>query len=274
MIMITDGGGGMKKLLKNRIFIGTIITLVIFALIFLFLYSAFGNDLFGGTAEIFSKIAATGIHWWFLAIVAVGLTFALLILFVFPFLAYIISKFGTYLSLFFICLVENYSCKTPRAPLASIKGVRNCPDLKIEAKDYKLFVHFIDIPLGFRKSVTIVDENNYVVSSTAQKGVKRIGGGPPGGKFGGGQTTAFYGREREASNENTKCKSIPDFEYGDNEFHYIVVTPAYVDTKVVVGNGAKDISAETQVGKVTVCKYKTLKKRLKNQLYTPMNNSK
>lgn len=262
----------MKKLLKTKWFIILSIILTVLSLVFLFLYAALGNDLFGGTAEILSNLANTQIHWWTLGIGAGLVACALLILFVFPFILYVITKITTYLSLFFVCLKEKHSCKFTRIPLASLCGIKEKADIEIETTDYKIFVHFIDVPLGFRKVLTFINEKSYLISSSAPGKVKRIGGGPPGGKFSGGQTTAFFGGEREASEENNKYKSIPDFK--NNDYHYLVITPGYVDAKVVVGNGTNDVAAETAVGKITVCKYKTLKKRLKNQLYTPMNDGK
>lgn len=263
----------MKKLFKKTWFIALLAICAVLVILFLFAYALLGNDFFGGTAEVFSKLADTQIHWWILGIIGVSVVLALLILFVFPFLLYIVSKISTYCSTLVVCMKEHHSCKLTRVPFASIAGVSRKADVEIKMNDKIIFVHFIDIPLGFRKMLTILDENNYQISSSAPGSVKRIGGGPPGGKFSGGRTTAFYGRERTATDENGKRKSIPDFECKNDEYHYFVVTPGYVDAKVIVGNGTNDVSAETMVGKITVCKYKTLKKRLRNQLYTPMNNN-
>lgn len=262
----------MKKLLKKTWFIALLVICIVFLILFLFAYALLGNDLLGGTAEVLSKLADTQIHWWILGIISGLVVFALLILFVIPFLLYILFKIATYCSILFVCIKERHSCKLTRTPFASIVGVSRKADVEIIMNDKKIFVHFIDVPLGFRKMLTIFDENNYQISSSAPGSVKRIGGGPPGGIFGGGQTTAFYGRERTVADENGKCKHIPDFERKDNEYNYFVVTPGYVDTKVIIGNGITDVSAETAVGEITVCKYKTLKRRLKNQLYTPINN--
>jgi hypothetical protein len=262
----------MKKLLKAKPFIILSIVIIVLLFVFLFLYAALGNDLFGGIAEVLSNLADTQIHWWILGTIAGLVAFALLILFVFPFILYVITKITTYLSLFFVCLKEKHSCKFTRTPFASLGGIKEKADIEIKTSDYKIFVHFIDVPLGFRKVLTFINERSYLVSSSTPGKVKRIGGGPPGGKFSGGQTTAFFGSEREASDEDNKYKSIPDFE--SNDYHYIVITPGYVDAKVIVENGTNDVAAETAVGNITVCKYKTFKKRLKNQLYTPMNNGK
>lgn len=262
----------MKKLLKTKWFIVLSIVIIVLLFVFLFLYAALGNDLFGGIAEVLSNLADTQIHWWILGIIAGLAAFALLILFVFPFILYVITKITTYLSLFFVCLKEKLSCKFTRAPFASLGGIKEKADIEIKTADYKISVHFVDVPLGFRKALTFINERSYLVSSSTPGKVKRIGGGPPGGKFSGGQTTAFFGGEREATEETSKYKSIPAFE--SNDYHYLVITPGYVDAKVIVGNGTNDVAAETAVGRITVCKYKTLKKRLKNQLYTPMNNCK
>ena len=263
----------MKKLLKKTWFIALLVICVVLLILFLFAYALLGNDLLGGTAEVLSKLSDTQIHWWILGIIVGLVVFALLIMFVLPFLLYILSKISTYCSILLVCIKERYSCKLTRAPFASIVGVSRKADVEIKMNDKKIFIHFIDVPLGFRKMLTILNENNYQISSSAPGSVKRIGGGPPGGNFGGGDTTSFYGKERTATDDNKKCKSIPDFESNDNEFHYLIVTPGYVDAKVIVGNGMTDVSAETTVEKITVCKYKTLKKRLRNQLYTPMNNN-
>ena len=259
-----------NKRIKLLIIISTVILLIF--LLFLPIYAVLGKDLFGGTAEILSNLANAQIHWWILGIIAGLAACALLILFVIPFILYVIIKTSTYLSILFICLKEKHSCKFARAPFASLGGIKEKADIEIKTTDYKIFVHFIDVPLGFRKILTFINDKSYLISSSTPGKVKRIGGGPPGGKFSGGQTTAFFGGEREASEGNNKYKSIPDFK--NNDYHYLVITPGYVDAKVVVGNGTNDIAAETAVGKITVCKYKTLKKRLKNQLYTPMNNEK
>ena len=258
----------MKKLFNKRWFIALLIVFIVFLSMFLIAYALLGNDLFGGIAEILSNLANTKIHWWIIGIVVVLGVCALLILFVLPFLLYVFLKIITYCSILFICITEGHSFKLTRAPFASIARVGCKADIEIKMNDKKILVHFMDVPLGFRKMLMIFDENNYQISSSVPGSVKRIGGGPPGGKFSGGQTTAFYGKERVASNEAGKHKVIPDFKGQDNEFHYIVITPGYVDAKVIVGNGTTDISAETLVGKITFCKYKTLKKRLKNQLYT------
>lgn len=263
----------MKKLLKSKLFIGIAIALILIFLAFLFLYMILGNDLFGGTAEIVSRILATQIHWYVLGIIVGLVIIALSVLYVFPFFAYILSKVFTYLSIWIVCLKEKHSCKVSRPPFASICGINKQADLQIKTKDYMILVHFIDIPLGFRKTLTIIDENTYIVSSTSPGRVKRIGGGVPGAMVSGGRTTAFFGGEREANGKDKKYRYIPEFNSNHNEYHYIVPTPGYVDAKVIVGNSANDVSAETAVNRITVCKCKTLKKRLKNQLYTPMNGN-
>ena len=263
----------MKKLFKSKWFIIISTITIVFLLAFLAAYALLGNDLFGGSAEILSMLADTQIHWWILGIVLVLIVFALLIMFALPFLLYVLVKISTYASLLIVCLKEKHSCKLSRLPFASIGGVSEKADIEVKMSNNKIFVHFVDVPLGFRKTLTFLDENNYQVLQSTPGGVKRIGGGPPGGKFSGGQTTAFFGKDREATDTNKKCRSIPDFSINVNEFHYLIVTPGYVNANVVVGNGTNEISAETAVGKITVCKYKTLKKRLKNQLYTPINKN-
>lgn len=262
----------MKKSKKIKLLILISTTVLLILLLFVPIYAVLGNDLFGGTAEVLSNLANTQIHRWILGIFAGLVAFALLILFVFPFILYVITKLTTYLSLFFVCFKEKHSCKLTRVPFASLGGIKEQSDIEIETADYKIFVHFIDVPLGFRKVLTFIDERSYLISSSTPGKVKRIGGGPAGGKFSGGQTTAFFGGEREAFVGESKYKPIPAFE--SNDYHYLVITPGYVDAKVIVGNGTNDVAAETAVGKITVCKYKTFKKRLKNQLYTPMNNGK
>ena len=263
----------MKKLLKSKLFISIAIAFIFIFLAFLFLYMILGNDLFGGTAEIISKILATQIQWYILGIIVALAILALLVVFVLPFSAYVLSKLFTYLSVWLVCLKEKHQLKLSRAPFASICGIKEQADLTIKTQDYKISVHFIDVPFGLKKQLTVVDKNNYIISSTYPGSVKRIGGGPPTYQTG-GKTIAFVGRERDSSIVGEKQKSIPNFATNcENEYHYIVICPGYVNAKVIVGNGSEDINAETDVGSLTVCKVKTLKKRLKNQLYNPINKN-
>ena len=85
----------MKKLLKKPWLVAILVISIVLLLMFLFAYAMLGNDLFGGTAEVLSKLADTGIHWWILGIVGGLAVLALLVLFVFPFLLYILSKIST-----------------------------------------------------------------------------------------------------------------------------------------------------------------------------------
>ena len=122
----------MKKLLKKTWFVALLITTVVLLILFLFAYALLGNDLFGGTAEVLSRFADTQIHWWILGIIGGLAVFALLILFVFPFVLYIFSKIATYCAIFFVCIKEQHSCKFHRAPFASIAGEKKTADIEIK----------------------------------------------------------------------------------------------------------------------------------------------
>lgn len=258
--------------MKNKKTIISLIAVVVVILIlFLLAYMTLGNDLFGGLAEVFSLLLATKILLYLLYIVLGIIAFAIVILFVLPFVAYIISKIATYASLALICLKEKHTFKIRRLPFASIKGVNMKADIEILMEEKKIYVHFLDVPLGFRKVLTIIDELRYCISSTNPGGVKRIGG-HLGANFSGGDTKAFFGKERNITDENDVYKILPAFERDPKEYHYLIVSPGYVVARAVVGNGAKDIAAETAIGNITVCKAKIFKKRLKKQLHAPMNN--
>ena len=132
-----------KTIVKWIIIISAILLLTL--LLFLPIYSVLGKDLFGGTAEILSRIADTQIHWWVLGITACFVAIALLTLFVLPFIFYFLSKLYTYFSIASVCIKEKYACKLTRIPLASISGTTQTADIEIKMTDKKIFVHFIDV---------------------------------------------------------------------------------------------------------------------------------
>ena len=248
----------------------TIVLAIVLAL-FLLAYIALGNDLFGGIAEIFSVLFVTQVPLYFLCVILGLLVFAIAILFLLPFCTYVFSKVLTYISIWFVCWKEGYSCKLSRVPFAAIKGVKENADIEIMMKEKKIYVHFVDVPFGFRKVFTLVDGTRYCVSSTTPGGTKRIGG-HLGANFSGGPTAAFIGRGNNIANDKETYKAVPEFKSIPGEYHYLVITPGYVSARTIAENSAKELSAETSIGGITVCKAKTLKKRLKNQLYAPMNN--
>ena len=186
--------------------------------------------------------------------------FALLVIFVnqiLPMLGFFISKPLTYLSIWCICLKKRYSCRLNRIPLASLTGVAERSDIEIQTKNKTLHIHFIDIPFPYLKIFLLVNDREYRMHRADSGELRGFGG-------------FIRPNNREMNPKKYTIYSIPEFPKSEIECHYLVISPSYANAFFIGDRVMQSVTGECTSGNVTVCKLKVLKKRLKNELYTPM----
>lgn len=255
-----------------------IILVLAFLIVFVcvaFLILALGpQDFWRGTKEFISVCIAKGIHWILLIILAgiVLLAVSIPILEnVIPPILFFFGRLGTYLSLWWICVRRRYSFRICRAPFRSLKGIDENPDIRITLPDMTFFLHFADMPLSLTKVLVLLNDHEYRIYSTTAGKLNREGGGSPGANMSGQRLRIFRGGERELNNQVYHVFELPTFPNRNPEYHFLVVSPAHAKAKYMNGKQMLDISAEIPVGNLIACRIKTMKKRLRGELYAPLD---
>lgn len=250
-----------RKKLSNKakgkilIFVGIGgVVLIPLAIIFSrFNFKAFGYILHAH----FGAFIESGFHW---AILGVFAYWALLLLMrafidhVFPMLCYFIGRPFKYLTVWRICRKKGYDCRFRRAPFVSLGGVEKCADIEIQMGAQALHIHFIDIPFPVLRMFLLVNDREYRMHRSIPGKLKVMGFGVRPGP-------------RAMDEENYDTYTIPEFPPKGAESHYLVIDPTYADSFFLDSRAMLDITGECTVGNVTVCKWKILKKRIKNDLY-------
>ena len=77
-------------------------------------------------------------------------------------------------------------------------------------------------------------------------------------------------REREIIEDMFNTYSIPEFTLKGTEYHYLVIDPSCAAAKFTKDSVVLNVIDECVVGNITVCNLNTLKKRLNNEIFTPM----
>ena len=254
-----------------------IIAVFVFAFfIFLvFLIFAFGpQDFWRGTKEFVSVCIANGVHWILLIIVAGIALLAVsvpILETIIPPILFFFGRLGTYLSLWWICVRHRYSFRICRAPFRSLKGIDENSDIRITLPNMTFFLHFADVPLSLTKVMVLLNDHEYRVYSTTTGKLKREGGKVPGANMSGQRLIIFRGGERELNDQVYLSFELPTFPKKNPEYHFFVVCPSLAKAKYINGKQMLDISAEIPVGNLIACRIKTIKKRLRGELYAPLD---
>ena len=200
-----------------------------------------------------------GLKLIFGPIIVIG-GFALLVIFVnqiLPMLGFFISKPLAYLSIWFTCLRKKYSFRLHRVPLASLSGVIEKSDIEIQTKDKTLHIHFIDIPFPFLRIFLLVNDREYRMHNSDPGHLRGFGG-------------FITPSAREMNPKKYTIYTMPEFSKNETESHYLVISPSYANAFFIGDRLMQRVTGECAVGNVTVCRLKTLKKRLNNEIFTPI----
>lgn len=255
---------------KGKIIIISTISLII-ALVAGVIFSHYVSIMYGGwdnyiegnrkQFSIFVMLAEHGgLLTVFGPIIVIG-GFVLLVIFVnqiLPMLCFFISKPLAYLSIWFTCLRKKYSFRLHRVPLASLGGVSEKSDIEIQTKNKTLHIHFIDIPFPFLRIFLLVNDREYRMHNSDPGHLRGFGG-------------FISPNNREMNPKKYTIYSIPEFPKSETECHYLVISPSYANAFFIGDRVMQSVIGECTSGNVTVCKLKVLKRRLKNELYNPLN---
>ena len=218
------------------------------------------DNLLDSFKQRFSIYIENGSFLNILAVAAVMGGFLLLVMIVnhiLPMLCFFIGKPISYFDIWRICRKRGYSFRLHRIPFASLGGVGEKSDIEIQTGDKTLHIHLIDIPFPFLRMFLLSNDREYCMHRSLP------------GKLRG---FAFFVRsgEQEMDPNNYTVYTIPEFPQKETEFHYLVISPSYANSFYINGKSMSNITGECVVGNVTVCKMKVLKKRINNELFTPM----
>ena len=244
-----------KILILSAILVPTAILLAVFLSRLDFDY--FWNEFLKKTVD---NAIGKGSHIVILSLIACPIIFLSMIAIidhVIPVLCFFIGKPLKYFTIWRLCLKNGYSCHFRRAPFVSLRGVEECADVEIQMDEKKLFVHFIDVPFPVLRMFLLVNDREY-----------RMHRSLPGKLIQVGRRARAGSREMDHNNYNEY--SIPEFPPKGTEYHYLVIDPSYATSFFMSYSAMCDITGECVSGNVTVCRWRSLKRRLKSNFYAPL----
>lgn len=239
------------------------IILFVFALL---IFTVHPQNSSGGFLAFLSACADARVHiiiFVFLAgLVGIALIIAALNV-LFPLILYFLGKIKTRIDIRAICKRNQYLYK------ANPKSKEHSDaDIEIRTKDKILYIHFIGMSLPLMRVLAFSSDREYKIFSTSRGNIVKLGGGAA-ANMPSQRATVFQETERSIS-EKFKSYAIPEFSPKNPRFHIFVVEPDFARVKYASGNELLDVSAEVAVGNIIVCKAKTLKKRLRGELHSPL----
>lgn len=258
---------------KGKILIVLAAVVIIGILLTIFI-SRFRFDVFGDMFKAyFGAAIENGAHIVLLLLIACPLALILMRAFVdhiIPVLCFFIGKPFKYLAIWLICRKNGYSCSFHRPPFASMGGVCERSDIEIQMDKKTLHVHFIDIPFPISKMFLLFNDREYRIHKTIVGKIKRdgvIGRGP---NMSGQKVGVIRSGAIEMDEANFDAYVIPEFPPKGTEYHYLVIDPSYADAYFMSDKTMLTVTGECLSGNLILCKWKILKKRLKNKLYNPL----
>ena len=248
-------------------------TLMIIGISLAIFISQFRFDILGDVLKAYLGAAIeNGAHIVILMLIACPLVLVLMRAFIdhiIPMIYFFISKPFKYLAIWWICRKNGYSCRFHRPPFASMWGVCERSDIEIQMDKKTLHVHFIDIPFPISKMFLLFNDREYRIHKTIVGKIKRDGviRGP---NMSGQKVGVIRSGAIEMDEANFDAYIIPEFPPKGTEYHYLVIDPSYADAYFINDKTMLTVTGECLSGNLILCKWKILKKRLKNKLYNPL----
>ena len=267
VISLSKGMHFKRKILSV---VGVISFVLLLSLAMIFIVGGIGVQG-SGIKAFLSNCMSAGVHWVVLIFLAglVGIFLIIAIItIVLPLVLFFLGKLWTLITLRAICAKNKFSYKVKGSIFASRNESNKHANIEIKMKDKTLHVHFVDIPLSLMNVVVFANDREYRIFSTTRGKVAKLGGGAAVNMT--AQRAAVFQETQRNISENYKSQEIPEFAPKNPHFHIFVIDPGFVRVKYMRGNELVDISAEVSVGNIIVCKTQTLKKRLKGELYPPL----
>ena len=253
---------------KKYIVIASVIALIslLLALFIKVIASALSRIVSERTLRMFFQLCQeNGVLETFLTILLVMSAFLFLIAFInqiLPMLGFFFGKPLTYFSLWRICHKNGYSFRLHRVPFASLGGVSEKSDIEMKMGEKTIHVHFIDIPFPFLRMLLLVNDREYRMHRAVPGKVRSTAG------------FILHPGEHEMDPHNYTIYTMPELISSETEKHYLVISPSYAYAFFIENRKMLPITGECESGNVTACRVKILKKRLKNESSTPMEQIK
>lgn len=244
---------------KKYIVIAAVIALfsLLLALFIKVIASALSRVVSERTLRIFLELChENGVLETFLTILLVMSAFLFLIAFInqiLPMLGFFFGKPLEYFSLWRICRKNGYSFRVHRVPFASLRGVSEKSDIEIKMGEKTLYIHFIDIPFPFLRMLLLVNDREYRMHRAVPGKLRSTAG------------FIVHPGEHEMDPHNYTIYTMPELISSETEKHYLVISPSYAYAFFIENRKMLPITGECESGNVTACRVKILKKRLKNE---------
>ena len=248
------------KLIIASVIIGVVVLIVGF--IFARLISIIGgfDNYVDSVEKWFSLYKESDTYRAFLVIIATLIVLVLIILLatiVLPLLGFFFGRLFAYCKIWQLCRKNGHSCRFHRAPFASLLGVKRDSHIEIGINQKALHVHFVGIPFPWFRTFLLVNDCEYRMHKSVRN-KKR------------GFLEGRLPKEREIVEDMFNTYSIPEFPTKGTEYHYLVVDPSYAVAKFTKDSVVLNVIDECVVGNITVCNLNTLRKRLNNEIFTPI----
>lgn len=249
-----------RKLIITAVIIGVIALVAGF--IFARLISIIGgfDNYVDSMEKWFSLYKESDTYQMLLVIIAILIVLAsiiLLLTIVLPLLGFFFVRLLAYFKIWQLCRKNGHSYRFHRAPFASLLGVKRGSHIEIGINQKTLHVHFVGVPFPWFRTFLLMNDREYRMHKSVRDKKK-------------GFLEGRLPREREIVEDMFNTYSIPEFPPKGTEYHYLVVDPSYAVAKFTKDSVVLNVIDECAIGNITVCNLNTLKKRLNNEIFTPM----
>ena len=225
------------------------------------LISIVGYDNYiDSTKKWFSLYKEGDTYRMLLFLIAVPIVFVLIMILndiILPLFGFFFGRLWAYFKIWQLCRKNGHSCRFHRAPFASLIGVKRGSHIEIGIYQKTLHVHFVGVPFPWFRTFLLMNDREYRMHKSVRNKKK-------------GFLEGRMPREREIIEDMFNTYSIPEFTLRGTEYHYLVVDPFCAVAKFTKDSVVLNVIDECVVGNITVCNLNTLKKRLNNELFTPM----
>ncbi len=208
----------------------------------------------------FSLYKESSSYRMILAVIAILIVLAFIILLltiVLPLFGFFFERLWAYYKIRQLCRKNGHSCRFHRAPFASLFSVKRCSHIEIGINQKTLHIHFVGVPFPWFRTFLLVNDCEYRMHKSVRDKKK-------------GFWEGRLPRERKIVEDMFNTYSIPEFPPKGTEYHYLVVGPSYAVAKFTKDSVVLNVIDECAIGNITVCNLNTLKKRLNNEIFTPM----
>ncbi|MBE6618149.1 MAG: hypothetical protein E7627_09495 [Ruminococcaceae bacterium] len=231
----------LKKLVKSTKFFIAVYAVIFLGLIVLFTWPL--PYIWVVNSFLYIK-GVTTLYWRFFLLVAAFVA----VLFVIPFLMFVVRRIFTYLRLWLACLRKGVDFKLLRFPFASLGGIKEKGDILITTPREAYVIHFADVVHRFRSIISVANGREYVITKVGagkilSSGSVRFVGGPRGIRS---QNT--FSRSGYSLDGKDKSFILPETFDNAKHVHVMMLHTRPVDAVKVQGTTKSNLTNGDTVG--------------------------